>query len=222
MARGVKRKRPYNATLRREQAELTRRRILDAARQRLTDGTYSSVTIEEIAGEAGVSVQTVYASFGTKLGLAQEIVRIGFHSVDVEELALPLRRSQDPEVWLRSTAMISRHIQENCADLLRFMRESGDPELLARYRHHQELRLSQEGFLPAALEASGRLRDSVSQSEALSVIWSITGPDVYSMLVFDRGWTPARYEEWLGSALVTLLLTEASAPPPQKRTPAAR
>jgi AcrR family transcriptional regulator len=207
MGKAVKRKRPYNASLRREQARMTRSRILDAARQRLAKGTYSSVTIEDIAKEAGVSYQTVYSVFGTKLGLAEEIIRVGFHFDGVEELAAQLRESTDPEVWLRGTAQISRRIQETCADLLRFMRESGDPELLARYHQHQELRLAQEGFLPEALERSGRLRAGMSRDEVLAVIWAMTGPDVFSMLVFERGMTPSRYEEWLGTALISLLLS---------------
>jgi len=206
MAKAVKRKRPYNASLRQEQAQMTRSRVLDAARRRLAKGTYSSVTIEDIAKEAGVSYQTVYSVFGTKLGLAEEIIRVGFHFEGVEELAAQLRESTDPEVWLRGTAQISRRIQETCADLLRFMRESGDPELLGRYHQHQELRLTQEGFLPVALEKSGRLRARISQTEILAVIWAMTGPDMYSMLVFERGLTPSRYEEWLGTALISLLL----------------
>src|SRR6266542_1674089 len=141
MPKAVKRQRPYNASLRQEQAQMTRSRILDAARRCLARGTYSSVTIGDIAEEAGVSSQTVYAAFGTKLGLAEEIIRVGFHFEGVEELATQLRESTDPEVWLRGTAEISRRIQETCADLLRFMRESGDPGLLARYHDNQELRL---------------------------------------------------------------------------------
>lgn len=207
MPKEVKPKRPYNASLRQEQAEMTRTRILDAARKRLAEGTYSSVTIEDIAKEAGVSYQTVYSVFGTKLGLAEEIIRVGFHFEGVEELVAQLSESTDPEVWLRGTAQISRRIQETCADLLRFMRESGDPELLARYHQHQELRLAQEGFLPEALERSGRLRADMSQDEVLAVLWAMTGPDVFSMLVFERGMTPSRYEEWLGTALVSLLLS---------------
>jgi TetR/AcrR family transcriptional regulator, regulator of autoinduction and epiphytic fitness len=206
MPKAVKRKRPYNTSLRQEQAQMTRSRILDAARRCLATGTYSSVTMEDIADEAGVSSQTVYSAFGTKLGLAEEIIRVGFHFEGVEELAAQVRESTDPEVWLRGTAQISRRIQETCADLLRFMRESGDPELLARYHQHQELRLTQEGFLPAALERSGRLRGGMSWDEVLAVIWAMTGPDVFSMLVFERGMTPARYEEWLGTALIRLLL----------------
>jgi AcrR family transcriptional regulator len=209
MGKAVKQKRPYKASLRREQAQMTRSRILEAARQRLARGTYSSVTMEDIAREAGVSYQTVYSVFGTKLGLAEEIIRVGFHFEAVEELAAQLRESTDPEVWLRGTAQISRRIQETCADLLRFMRESGDPQLLARYHQHQELRLTQEGFLPGALERSGRLRAGLSKGEALAVIWAMTGPDVFAMLVFERGMTPSRYEEWLGTALISLLLNPA-------------
>jgi AcrR family transcriptional regulator len=211
MADMVKRKRSYSSSHRREQAQMTRSRILDAARQQLARGTYSSVTIEDIAKAAGVSYQTVYSVFGTKLGLAEELIRVGFHFDGIDELVARLSQSTDPEVWLRGTAQISRRIQETCGDLLRFMRESGDPTLLARYRDHQELRLNQEGFLPAALERSGRLRPGISGHEVLAVIWALTGPDVYTMLVFDRGWTPSRYEEWLAAALIGMLLDPAGA-----------
>jgi AcrR family transcriptional regulator len=207
MATIVKHKRTYNAALRQEQAQMTRARILDAARRLLSTGTYSSVTMEEIAKAAGVSGQTVYAVFGNKLRLAQEIIRVGLHFDGLEELDAQLREASDPEVVLRGAAQISRRIQETCADLLRFLRESGDRELLARYRANEDLRLTQESFLPAALEKSGRLRAGVSRAEVLAVIWAMTASDLYSMLVFERGWTPARYEDWLGFALVSLLLT---------------
>src|SRR4029077_5672354 len=103
-------------------------------RRLLARGTYSSVTIDEIAEEAGVSYQTVYSVFGTKLRLAHAIIEVGFHVEGVEERGAEFARSPDPEVCLRGGAEISRSIQERCADLFRFMHESGDPELLKRYR----------------------------------------------------------------------------------------
>ena len=194
---------------------MTRSRIIDAARRLLTRGTYSSVTMEEIAKEAGVAYQTVYAVFGTKLQLAEEIIRVGFHLEGVEELTAQVRQGSDPEMWLRGAARVSRHIQETCADLLRFMRESGDPGLLALLRAKQEGRLTQESFLSAALDGTGKLRPGLSSAEVLAVIWAMTGADLYSMLVFERGWTPNRYEDWLGTALIDLLLVprgDGSAP----------
>jgi AcrR family transcriptional regulator len=209
MVKAVKTHRSYNGTLRQEQAQMTRGRILDAARRLLINGTYSSVTMEDIAGEARVSYQTVYAIFGTKLRLAQGLIEIGFpHVTEALKLFDQLGPSAETEVVLHAAARVSRLIYELCADLLRFMRESGDPGLLTRYREREEQRLKgmiQHG-VSAQLKRSGRLRAGISPSEALVVVWALSGPDQYIQLVFDRGWTPARYEEWLGDALVNMLL----------------
>src|SRR6266702_3298486 len=94
----VKPNRKYQTALRQEQAEMTRQRIMDAARRLLLRGSYASVRMEEIAQEAG----------------------------------------------LRMAARVTRRIQEPCADLLRFMWESGDPNLLARYRAVENQRHEQE------------------------------------------------------------------------------
>ena len=209
MSQTVKPRRVYNGTLRKEQAQMTRGRVLDAARRLLVSGTYSSVTMEDIAREAGVAYQTVYAIFGTKLRLAQGLIEIGFpHVADALKLFEPLRESADPEVWFRTGALVNRLIYELCADLLRFMRESGDPGLLARYREREEQRLvaMTEAGLAAMLENSGRLRPGTSATEAMAVIWSLSGPDHYTDLVFERGWTPSRYEHWLGDSMINTLL----------------
>jgi len=209
MVRAVKAKRNYNASLRQEQALMTRQRILDAARRLLTRGTYSSVTMEEIAQEAGVSYQTLYAIFGNKLQLAKDVIEAGFQFEDVSELAARANAAPDPEVGMRLGAEISRRIHETCADLVRFMRESGDPELLERYHQSENMRLSLQAHIPALLQASGRVQPGMSQSEMAAVLWTMTGTEVYSMLVFQRGWTPSRYEDWLGTALISLLLVPA-------------
>ncbi len=215
MVKDVKARRTYNGALRREQSGMTRGRILDAARRLLASGTYSSVTMEDIAREAGVSYQTVYGIFGTKQRLAQGLIEIGFpHVADALKLFDQLGPSEDSVLGLRTSARVARLIYELCADLLRFMRESGDPGLLERYREREEQRLAgmiQYG-VPDRLDRSGRLRAGISPSEAVAVIWTLSGPDQYTDLVFQRGWTPARYEEWLGDALINTLLEPASAP----------
>jgi AcrR family transcriptional regulator len=211
MSQTVKPRRMYNGALRKEQALMTRGRILDAARRLLMSGTYSSVTMEEIAREAGVSYQTVYGIFGTKLRLAQGLIEIGFpHVADALKLFDQLGRSDEPELALRTGARVNRLIYELCADLLRFMRESGDPGLLARYRDREEQRFGGmiEFGVAALLERSGRLRTGISPSDAVAVIWALSGPDQYTQLVFERGWTPSRYEEWLGDSLINMLLRQ--------------
>jgi AcrR family transcriptional regulator len=200
-------KRPYNAALRKELAQLTRQRIIDGARRLLLGGSYSSVTMDEIAQEAGVAYQTVYAVFGTKLRLAQAIIDEGWpHIAEALKLKDRLSESPDPELWLQTAAQISRRILEPCADLNRFMRESGDPALMGRYRQVEDERYKGFHELAEWLERSGRLREGLTLSETQATLWAMTGADWYTQLVFQRGWTPARYEEWLGEALISLLL----------------
>jgi AcrR family transcriptional regulator len=207
VAEAVKERRVYNRTLRQEQAQLTRGRILDAARQLLRKGTYSSVTMEEIAAEAGVAYQTVYAVFGTKLRLAQAIIDAGWpHIAEALKLVEEARQSDDPGVWLGVAARVARRINEVCADLPRFLRESGDPTLRARYEWSEDERYRQLEEVAGLLGRSGRLRRTTTAKEAHAVLWGLTGPDWYCLLVFQRGWKPARYEEWLAQSLIDLLL----------------
>jgi AcrR family transcriptional regulator len=207
MAPVVKRKRGYNLSLRQEQAQMTRKRIIDAARRLLVEGTYSAVTMDEIAQEAGVAYQTVYAIFGTKIMLAEAMVDSGFsHLAEALDLLRSARGSADPEIWLRTVAKVWRVIYEPCADLLRFTLESGDPALQEHYRKVQESRLGRLREVVSVLKRSGRLRTGLTTADALDVMWAMTSPDTYTKFVFQRGWQPDRFEEWLASALIDLLL----------------
>jgi hypothetical protein len=60
-----------------------------------------------------------------------------------------------------------------------------------------------------AIKGSGRMGSKISASEALAILWAMTGSDRYSQFVFQTGWTPDPYEEWLGVALINLLLQPA-------------
>lgn len=186
---------------------MTRNLIIGAARRLLVEGTYSSVTMDEIAKEAGVAYQTVYAIFGTKIRLAEAMLEGGFSHV--AEAVKPLQTtpaSADPETWLRTVARVWRTIYQPCADLLRFTQESGDPAMQEHYRQVQESRLNRLRKVVSTLERSGRLRTGLTNVTALDVLWAMTSPDCYTKFVFQRGWRPEQFEEWLAGALIDLLL----------------
>lgn len=65
MTRIANKAREYRSELREQQAEDTRSRILDAALRVMADG-FASVSIPNVAREAGVSVPTIYRHFKTK------------------------------------------------------------------------------------------------------------------------------------------------------------
>ena len=69
----VQKPRPYDSTRRRQQARETRDAILDAAHSFLLSGGFVPTTIASIAEEAGVSVDTIYKTYGGKAGLVRAI-----------------------------------------------------------------------------------------------------------------------------------------------------
>ena len=66
--------RPYSSSLRSEQAEQTRERIVRAAVDLLSGADAGDLSMNEVAGRAGVSVRTVYRNFATREALLDGVV----------------------------------------------------------------------------------------------------------------------------------------------------
>ncbi len=208
MGSPVKSRRSYNAAFRREQALVTHRRILDAARRLFVARGYAYVTMRDVADEAGVAVQTVHAVFGTKLGLAQGIVETALADVDPDMLGL-IRQvdvAQDLTVTLRTVAAFARRVQERFADILLFMQQAGDPQLLEVAERFDAVRVESLAPVISALARPGVLRAGLGAKEAADIIWALTSPEWYGLLVRRRGWDLDRWEENLGDTLGRLLL----------------
>jgi AcrR family transcriptional regulator len=207
MVKPVEGKRNYRTGLRQDLAQITKSRILDAASRLFVKSGYSNVTVEDIAREAGVAHQTVYAVFRTKLAVAQTIIWSSFQTEGIDDLMAQVRESADLEFNIRTGAQMARRLNDRFAAIVRFMRESGDPALLAEYQKIEGLRLDQvKAQMSPLLTTSGRLRAGISPADAVSSIWAMTGTDLYNQLVSTQQWTPARYEEWLGDAIINMLL----------------
>lgn len=207
MSDQVKDIRPYRTALREEQAQLTRGRILKTARRLLVQRGYSQVTMQDVAREAGVAYQTVFSQFRSKLQLALELCSSDLlHVGGVVGMLAAARDAGDPEAYLRTVGTFARQLYEPCAEILRFMRESGDPDLISRYREIGVRRLQLLAGLGPQLEQTGRLRPGLSGGQAIDLVWAMAGPETYEQLVLDRGWTPQQFENWLGAAVADLIL----------------
>jgi AcrR family transcriptional regulator len=207
MVSQVGERRVYKSPLRQEQAQVTRRRILDAASRLFADRGYRAVTVEDIAAEAKVAYQTVYAVFGTKLAIAREILWSSVDTEGIERLLAEARMASDLESHLGTGAHIARKLNERFAPIVQFMRESGDPALLAEYQKVEGLRFEQiRSQLSSVLRNNPRLRKDVSPADALASIWALTGTDLHHQLTTGRRWTASRYESWLKDTLIRTLL----------------
>src|SRR6202035_3989627 len=65
--------RPYDASSRRESAARNRAAVLAACRELLFRDGYHRMTVRSVAGQAGVSPETVYKAFGGKAGLMKAL-----------------------------------------------------------------------------------------------------------------------------------------------------
>ena len=85
MPKAVKRR--YTSTRRNEQARETRLRVIRAARELFVAQGYGRTTLAEVAREAGVAVETVYAAFGNKATLLRRTWDVDFRG-DEEDVPL--------------------------------------------------------------------------------------------------------------------------------------
>lgn len=69
-------KRAYSQTARAQSTRETGERILAAAHARLLEAQYDEVTLDQIAADAGVTVQTVIRRFGSKEGIVRALSEV--------------------------------------------------------------------------------------------------------------------------------------------------
>ena len=209
-------KRNYASTLRSEQARNTRRAIVNAAALLFVERGYGATTIDAIAEGAGVSRKTVFTSVGGKaeaLKLALDWAIAG----DDDPVALmdraevrSQRQERDARVLLRRYAFMERHIVARMVGLARVVESAAgsDPALRDLADQSARQRRAGMGALASELAARGALPASITVEEAADVLWLLNDPLTYHRLVFERDWSPDRYEQWLGDALVALLVRE--------------
>jgi AcrR family transcriptional regulator len=207
----VKPRRAYRSQRRREQAEETRTRVLDAAARLFAERGFENATIAAIAAEAGVSPETVYAGFRNKRTLLGELIRAavrGEEGSPIPEQAGPraVAAAVDQREQLRLFAADISLRLERVGPLAEVLSTASraDPELAALLEKiHDERNANLRTFVHA-LAANGPLR--LEAEAALDTVWAVASPDLHHLLTRTRGWSRERYREWLAESLAALLI----------------
>ncbi len=209
---GVKTPRKYDSRSRKHQAERSRRAILKAARSEFLKVGYAATTIATIARRAAVSVETIYKTFGGKPGLVRALWQLalaGRGSVPAPQRSdQVMAREADPRQIVRAWGKLMAEVAPLVAPLMLLVRTAAasDPSLvglldtinaerLARMRHNSRL-LGRRGFL----------RRGVSVAHATDIMWALTSPELYELLVVRRRWSPSRLGSFVVSSLIEALL----------------
>ena len=196
-------KRTYHSKLRAEQTEATRRRILDAARLLFARQGYQGATMEQLAEEAGVAIQTVYAAFGSKHNLAVAVINDVLANMGIPEMARQAGDIADAQEALRYAAHINRLIGERIVDLDSLLSNVDLHRITQVDDRHRERSIA--GVLAVVIAAPQRRQD-LSDDEIRDTLLALTSKTLYRMLVQERGWSPESYEHWLADLLILALL----------------
>jgi AcrR family transcriptional regulator len=213
MAQRVK-SRAYDSSRRRAQAAATRRDILEAAQRLFEQQGYAATTIAAIAAEAGVALKTVYLAFETKSGVLRALwnlllrgdqgeVPVAERSWYREVLAEP-----DPQRQLRLNARNSRAVKTRIAGMLKVIRDAApvDRDIEALWQRIQTEFHANQRVIVERLAERKALRRGLGVDRATDILWTLNHPDVWQLLVAERGWTPEQYEQWFGDTACAQLL----------------
>lgn len=208
----VKKARRYDSSSRIAQALRNRTAILDAAERQFLEGGYAAVTVSSIARGAGVSVETVYKTFGGKAELVGAIYErglIGRQQASVYERSDTMRKHEtNPTKILRYWAGLIAELGPDVSPIRLLMRSAaeGDPDLAKVLENSDKERLERMRNNARFLARRGYLRAGATATEAADVLWTCTSAELYELLVLRRGWSLRRFERFIGDLLVAALL----------------
>lgn len=176
---------------------------------------YARTRLTDVAASAGVSLATVKLVFGTKTDLLLSLWHrtiAGGVDDQVPVADRPWYRAvfelADPVEKLRQVARNATMVRSRVAALARVIDTAAvvDDEIARLQRRMSDEFYANQGAIVEHLHGLGHLRAGLTVAEATDLMWTINHLRVYFLLVHERGWEPARYEAWLGSALCRELL----------------
>ncbi len=205
-------RRPYDSSRRRAQAEENRSAIVRAARDLFIEQGYGRTTIADIADAAEVSVETIYAAFGNKPTLLHKAwdITVGGDDQDVifheRPEVVAIRAERDLARRLLLHAAFATQTATRIAPFQLMLRSAAAAEPAATAMLEEIGRQRLAGMTVMAAEAAKTQQLAVPEDECRDVIWSMTDGMLWHRLVNERGWSNERFAEWLGGIWVHLLV----------------
>ena len=198
---------------RREQmAQQTRGDIVGAARRLFAERGYAATSISDIAQEAGVAIQTIYARLGSKRGMLLALIDLIDEEAGVGRLAEEVTNARTPLAALRAGVRLTRSFQERCGDIIDalFSAAGAEPELADAVAEGQRRHREGARITIARIQELHGLRNDVAPEPAQALFALSTNHQAWRELItgYQLDWDSA--EDWLVDALARALL------PPQR------
>ncbi len=214
MAIDAKRRRSYDGKGRQARTRLARAAVVEAARALFLERGYAGTTIQTISDLSDVPPATVYRLFSSKPGILKALLDVSIAGDD-QAVALQdrphvraLLADRDPRNQLSGFAGITRGIMSRAEPVHRILVSAAgsDPDAAALLAGQTRQRRQGQARIARSLARAGALRPKLRERDAADIIHALMSPEVYRLLVCDRGWPPERYEQWLKDILIDQLL----------------
>jgi AcrR family transcriptional regulator len=214
-AGGKVRESNYHSPLRARQAAATRRSIVEAALALFQERGWATTTLPMIAEHAGVSVDTIYATFGTKSDLFMAAIDLAIVGDDGEAPMADrpdfaeLGRGRRAE-RLRAGVRYTMDVYDRSVPILRTLREAAasDEQAQARDARYDQDR---HNLIAAGMTL---ILGAEPPSQLVDAIWAVISPEVYTHLRDGRGWSRQQVEDWFVD-LAAAAIRRARAHPPR-------
>jgi AcrR family transcriptional regulator len=186
----------------------TRRRILASARALFYQRGFTAVTIEQIAEDADVATQTIYGIYRNKRGILFAMVDATISETAGDVHRTELERETDPRRQIALLAGFATRYFGAIHDIVEILRGAGtaDEAAAAAWKRGEARRREKDRALVHIWSEQGALARPAQECE--DILWALTGPDVYRLMIVDSGWEPGQFTAWLESTLATALLRQ--------------
>lgn len=204
--------RAYDATSRRERARAQWEATLAHAQTLFLEHGFVATTVEVIAQRAGVSTATVYKTYGGKAGLIRELCAralTGREPLSAHDRSDALRTtSHDPREVLAGWAELLAEVSPQFSPLLLVLATAAESDIDAAALHTEldAARLERMTVNAEFLAAGSHLRAGVSRDEARDVLWLCSSPELYDLLMIQRGWSAERFAAFVADTMAGNLL----------------
>jgi AcrR family transcriptional regulator len=188
-------------------AEATRRQILETARRLFVAQGYAASSIQQIAAEAGVAVQTIYSSVGGKAALVLALNDDLDDDAEIGRRARQMGEQNDPLALLAAAVDLTRVLNERGRDLLQVLLSAApaEPDVARAVADGMERHRQGAERVAARLAAMGALAGGQDARSAATALGLMTAPASWRQLT-EGGMSFDQAGTWVLDSLTRLLL----------------
>ena len=189
----------------------TRQRVVAAAAPLFVRDGYVETTMAGIARAAGVAVQTLYLSFGSKAAVLEAALAIVSADQPNGGLTAMHAEPSGPAALRRYVDHAAAQVERRYALDAVLRAAAADPEPAELLDRARRAALAAHGQAVDELAEKPGFTARLSLQRATEVVAALLSPETYGLLVVAQGWATPDWAEWVSAHLTVDLFPDGRA-----------